>query len=57
MSKQIKLSEDTYRQLEELMLARETFDNVVRRLLDVYAKVQGIKTIPGTSHYQKEVTK
>jgi predicted CopG family antitoxin len=43
MSKSIKVSTATYHRLEEEFLGRETFDDVVSRLLDTYQATKGRK--------------
>lgn len=43
MRKSIKISEETYSRLEKELLPRETFDDVVKRLLEVYQTVKGRK--------------
>lgn len=40
MKKSIKVSEDVYHALIDLQRPRETFSDVVQRLLDVHAGVQ-----------------
>ncbi len=37
ISKTIKIKEDTYESLEELRAARDTFDEIIKRLLRLYA--------------------
>lgn len=54
MSKQIRVSDTTYKELELLMQPRETFENVLRRLLVVYKEISDIKTTIGPSHYLME---
>ena len=50
MSKTIKLSEETYNELDDLREKRETFDEAVRRLLKVHRTVRGISDAVGAHH-------
>ena len=54
MSKQIKLSDPTYLRLESVREKRETFSQVVDRLLEVYLQIKNIKDTLGPSHYLME---
>jgi len=53
MSKTIKLNEGTYNDLDELREKRETFDEVVARVLRVHRTVQGLSDSLGDHHYLK----
>jgi len=54
MPKTIKLSEESYRSLEELRQKRETFDDAVKRLLAVFKTISDLSENLGPSHYLKE---
>lgn len=56
MSKTIKISEETYRELEGLLEPRETFDGVVRRIVRVYQTVKSVADTLGPSHYLRSPT-
>jgi len=51
MSKPIKVSEDTYQELVGLLMPRETFDGVIKRILQVYKTISNVSDILGPSHY------
>ncbi len=51
MSKQIRVSDETYRERELMMQPRESIENMLRRLLVVYREISDIKTTIGPSHY------
>lgn len=53
MSKTIKVSGETYGELEKLLTPRETFDGVVRRILYVYKQMKEISDDLGPGHYLK----
>jgi len=53
MSKTIKVSEKTYDALEELRDKRETFDEAVQRLLQVFRTIKGVSDTLGPSHFLK----
>ncbi|MGH9984429.1 MAG: DUF7557 family protein [Nitrososphaeraceae archaeon] len=38
LAKQVKLSDETYRELTELGKKNETYDGIVKRLIDSYKK-------------------
>jgi len=44
MPKTIRLNPDTYERLASLRDKRETFDDVLQRLLSVYKKVEDLRT-------------
>jgi predicted CopG family antitoxin len=54
MRKSIKVSEETYSRLEKELLPRETFDDVVRRLLDSYQTIKGRKVRKPRETSEKE---
>lgn len=45
MSKLIRVSNETYNELEQLMDKRQTFNQVVARLIDIQRMVLGIEPI------------
>jgi hypothetical protein len=54
MSKQIRVSDPTYLRLETVREKRETFSQVIDRLLEVYLQIKNIKDTLGPSHYLRE---
>ncbi|GAI48531.1 unnamed protein product, partial [marine sediment metagenome] len=56
MTHTIKVSDETYQELESLLEPRETFDGVVGRLLKVYKTIKEVAGILGPSHYLKSKT-
>ncbi|MBU2685933.1 MAG: antitoxin VapB family protein [Gammaproteobacteria bacterium] len=56
MSKTIKLSDKTYNALEDLREKRETFDEAVQRLLNVFRTLKEASDILGPGHYLKSPT-
>jgi hypothetical protein len=51
MRKSIKVSEQNYLELESLLEPRETFDDVVGRLLHVFRTMRTVSDTLGPSHY------
>lgn len=51
MSKSIKVSDQVYNRLLELLKPRETFSEVIQRVLKVYDTVSNVSDILGPSHY------
>ncbi len=54
MSKTIRVEEDVYRQLEELRDWKETFSQVIGRLLKVYTVIEKVSDTLGPGHYLKQ---
>jgi len=54
MSKVIKVSDEVYNQLDGLKSRRETFSEVVERLLKVYDTIWDVSEALGPGHYLKE---
>lgn len=51
MSKTIKITNEVYTNLEAIREKRETFSDVVERLIGVYAKIRAVSDTLGPSHY------
>jgi len=54
MSKTIRVEDGVYNELEELRSKRETFSEVIERLLAIVRPLQEASSILGPSHYLKE---
>ena len=54
MSKTIWLKDETYNKLEALREKRETFGEVVERLIKVYDVIWDVSEALGPGHYLKE---
>lgn len=54
MSHSIKVSDGVYITLEAIRGKRETFSQVVERLIRVYASLKDVSETLGPSHYLKE---
>ena len=54
MTKLIKLHDDTYARLDEVREKRETFSQVVDRLLDLYIMLEDVSKTLGPSHYLQQ---
>ncbi|MBU2060070.1 MAG: hypothetical protein KKB38_20360 [Gammaproteobacteria bacterium] len=53
MSKTLKVSDEIYQELEGLLQPRETFSQVIERILRTYRTIVGVaEALPG-SHYLK----
>ena len=50
MSHTIKVSDESYRALEDLREKRETFDEAVKRLLGVFNMLKGVSDTLGPGH-------
>jgi predicted CopG family antitoxin len=55
LSKTIKVDDKEYQQLEEIKEKRESFAEVVARLLRLYVAVSETSKLLGPSHYLKNV--
>lgn len=53
MSKIVKLQENVYDQVTELMRPKETYSEVIERLLEVYETIYNVSQILGPGHYLK----
>ena len=53
MGKTIRVEDETYEDLEKLILHRETFNNVIQRLLKVYHTLSEVSVILGPGHFLK----
>jgi len=53
MSKSIKVSDEVYHRLMGMLTVRETFSQVIERLLEVYYKIESVSSTLGASHYLK----
>ena len=56
MSKSIKVTEPLYHELIGYMKPRESFSDVIERVLKVYRTVSDVSEILGPSHYLKSST-
>lgn len=54
MSKTIRVENGVYNELEELRDKRETFSEVIGRLLSIIRPLREASSILGPSHYLKE---
>jgi len=54
MSKLVRVSDGVYIALEAIREKRETFSEVVERLIKVYVTLKGVSDTLGPSHYLKE---
>ena len=54
MSKTIRVDDQVYNELEELRGKRETFSQVIERLLAIVRPLRQASEILGPSHYLKE---
>lgn len=54
MSKTIRVRNQVYNELEELRDKRETFSEVILRLIKLYITMQSVSGNLGPSHYLKE---
>ena len=52
----IRLSDEVYASLDELLQKRETFDAAVKRLLAVFKALKEVSDTLGPSHYLKSPT-
>lgn len=52
-TKIIKLHDDTYDNLDAIREKRESFNDTVERLIDLYSKIETASQILGPSHYLK----
>lgn len=57
MRKSIKLEEQVYLDLERLMVSRETFSEVVARLISVYNTLKSVSDTLGPGHYLQDIKK
>ena len=55
MSKTIKLDDQVYQKLDELREKRETFSEVVQRLLDLHLMLTDVTKALGPGHYLHDV--
>ena len=53
MGKTIRVEDETYEDLEKLIIHRETFNNVIQRLLKVYHTLSEVSVILGPEHWLK----
>jgi len=51
VSKTIRLNDETYKALEELQQKRETFDAVVKRLIDVFVMLRDVSNTLGPHQF------
>jgi len=56
MRKTIKVDEQTYKDLDEIRDKRETFDEVVKRVIAVFKQIQQLSDDLGPGHYLKSDT-
>ena len=56
MSHTIKVSDETYRALEDLQEKRETFDEAVKRLIKVFRIIKQVSDTLGPGHYLRSDT-
>ncbi len=54
MSKTIRVRNQVYNELEELRDKRETFSEVIERLIKLYSTMRNVSDNLGPSHYLKE---
>lgn len=54
MSKTIKVNDQVYGELEQIRDKRETFSEVVQRLLKVFATLKEVSDTLGPAHYLRE---
>jgi len=55
MSKTIKVEDKVYHRLDELREKRETFSEVIQRLLDLHVMLTDVSKVLGPSHYLHDV--
>ncbi|MBA7699768.1 hypothetical protein ES703_108471 [subsurface metagenome] len=55
MSKTIKVEDKVYHRLDELREKRETFSEVVQRLLDLHVMLTDVSKVLGPGHYLHDV--
>lgn len=53
MSKTIRLEDEVYNDLDEIREKRETFSQVVARIIRVYATIKDVSDNLGPDHYLK----
>jgi len=53
MSKTIRISEEVYQEIERLLEPRETFSQVINRVLKVYRTIRDVSDGLPASHYLK----
>lgn len=53
MSKTIRVSDQTYQALEGILAPRETFNEVILRILKVYQQMRTVSDSLGAGHYLK----
>ena len=53
MSKTIRVSDQTYHQIESILAPRETFNEAILRILKVYQQMKTVSDTLGPSHYLK----
>lgn len=54
MSKTIRVEKEVYDRLNKIRDWKETFSEVIERLLKVYETIHGMSEILGPAHYLKE---
>jgi len=54
MGKTIRVTDNVYRELQEIQAPRETYSEVIERLLSTIRPLREMSTILGPSHYLKE---
>ena len=54
MSRSIKVSDQVFKELQELQEPRDTYSEVIARLIKITKELRGVSAILGPSHYHKE---